>query len=347
VNIRRFFPGTGAIIAFLVVMAVAVTGNIQTNDQILLPLQAKAIDAGVLSVSGHPPQANRGTLYFTFVREEQANLLTKLYHQYFDPDATILPNAAIYNTSTPSQQQVQQVQQQNVEAMLGSKTQATLAALNALGTTIQDEHVLVAQVSPTSKAVGKLHPNDVILAADGRDVHSSQQLIKVLQGVRPGTPVALLVSHQGAPDLRLTIPTIRNPMDGRAIIGIQPHNVTFRSDPRLPYRVTIDQGDVAGPSAGLMFALSIINRLSSTDLTHGYKIAGTGTIDNDGYVGPIGGVKQKVIGARQAGAKYFLVPAYCDANTCNYKEALPYAKGITLIKVNTLDDALTALRKLK
>jgi len=347
VNIRRFFPGTGAIVAFVVVMAVAVAGNIQTNDQILLPLPAKAIDAQVLSVAGHPPRAHRGTLYFTFVREEQANLLTKLYHQYFDPDATILPNEAIFGKPAPSQKDQQLLQQQNVEAMLGSKTQAALAALNALGATIQDEHVLVAQVSPASKATGKLHPNDVILTADGRAVHSSQQLVDVLQGVRPGAPVALLVSHQGAPDLHLTIPTIRNPTDGRAIIGIQPHNVTFRSDPRLPYSVTIDPGDVAGPSAGLMFALSIVDRLSPGDLTHGHKIAGTGTIDNDGYVGPIGGVKQKVIGARKTGATYFFVPAYCDANTCNYKEALPYAKGITLIKVNTLAEALAALRRLK
>ena len=344
---RQFFPGTGAIVAFLAVMAVAVTANIQTNDQILLPLPAKAIDAQVLSVAGHPPQPHRGTLYFTFVREEQSNLLAKLYHQYFDPSATILPNAAIYNTSTPSQQQVQKVQQENVEAMLSSKTQATLAALNALGATIPDEHVLVLQVESTSKAVGKLHPNDVILAANGHDVHSRQQLTKVVQSLRPGAPVALLISHQGAPNLRLTVPTIRNPNDGRAIIGILPHNITFRSDPRLPYSVTIDPGDVAGPSAGLMFALSIINRLSPTDLAHGYKIAGTGTIDNDGYVGSIGGVKQKVIGARQAGAKYFFVPAECDQYACNYKEALPYAKGITLIPVNTLDDALAALHRLK
>jgi len=338
-------PGTGAIIAFVVVMAVAVTGNIQTNDQILLPLPAEAIDAHVLSVAGHPPRPNRGTLYFTFVREEQANLLTKLYHQYFDPDATIVPNAVIYGTAAPSQQQQQQVQQQNVRDMTTSQTAAALAAFNIMGAVVPDEHVAVALVYKDSKAVGKLRPNDVILAANGRDVHSSQQLVKALQPVRPGASVRLLVEQGNARTVHVTVATI--PHNGRAIIGIAPHNITLRSNPRLPYDVKFDTGDVAGPSAGLMFALSIVNRFSPTDLTHGLKIAGTGTINADGFVGPIGGVKQKVIGARHTGAKYFFVPAYCQPDSCNYKEALPYAKGITLLPVNTIDDALAALRKLK
>jgi len=345
VNIRRFLPGTGAIVAFLVVMVVAVTGNIQTNEQILLPLPAEAITAQVLYVAGHPVQPRRGTLYFTFVQEQPATLLTKLYHQYFDPNATILPNTAIYTTSTPSQQQVDQVQQQNIVDMTDSKTAAALAAFNALGKVVPDEYVSVLQVYKDSKAAGKLRPNDVILAADGHAVHSSQQLIDVLQPVRPGASVSLRIKRQGTSTFRLTVPTIAH--GGRAIIGIVPQNITLQANPRLPDTITFDTGNVAGPSAGLMFTLGIINRLSSTDLTHGYKIAGTGTIDANGFVGPIGGVKQKVIGARQVGAKYFFVPAYCDTNTCNYKEALPYAKGITLIPVNTVDDALAALRKLK
>jgi len=345
VNIRRFLPGTGAIVAFLVVMVVAVTGNIQTNEQILLPLPAEAITAQVLYVAGHPVQPRRGTLYFTFVQEQPATLLTKLYHQYFDPNATILPNTAIYTTSTPSQQQVDQVQQQNIVDMTDSKTAAALAAFNALGKVVPDEYVSVLQVYKDSKAAGKLRPNDVILAADGHAVHSSQQLIDVLQPVRPGASVSLRIKRQGTSTFRLTVPTIAH--GGRAIIGIVPQNITLQANPRLPDTITFDTGNVAGPSAGLMFTLGIINRLSSTDLTHGYKIAGTGTIDANGFVGPIGGVKQKVIGARQVGAKYFFVPAYCDSNTCNYKEALPYAKGITLIPVNTVDDALAALRKRK
>jgi PDZ domain-containing protein len=160
-----------------------------------------------------------------------------------------------------------------------------------------------------------------------------------VQALRPGAPVTLLVSRPAADDdrtLHLTVPTIR--LSGKAAIGIrlQP---SLRAD--LPLKVTIDSGDIQGPSAGLMFALSIVNRLSPVDLTHGHKIAGTGTIDLFGNVGPIGGVKQKVIGARQAGAQYFFVPVD------NYAEARPYAQGITLIRVNTLQQALNVLHGLR
>jgi PDZ domain-containing protein len=98
---------------------------------------------------------------------------------------------------------------------------------------------------------------------------------------------------------------------------------------------------VGGPSAGLAFTLGILQRFSKTDLTRGHRIAVTGEIALDGSVGPIGGVKQKVIGARWAGAQYFLLPA------ANYDEARPYAQGLTLVPVHTIDEALAFLKKLK
>jgi PDZ domain-containing protein len=96
-----------------------------------------------------------------------------------------------------------------------------------------------------------------------------------------------------------------------------------------------------------MFALSIVNRLSSVDLTHGHKIAGTGQIYADGSVAPVGGVKQKVIGARESGAQIFFVPADCVPGACNYQEARPYARGMKLVPVATLDQALDFLRHLR
>jgi PDZ domain-containing protein len=348
VNIRRFFPGTGVIIAFIVVLVVAVTGNIQTNDQILLPLKAEAITGNVLSIAGHPPHPNRGTFYFTFVREEQANLLTKYYYQYFDPDATILPNEAIYGTSNPTPQKQQQVQQQNVVDMIDSKKAAEVAAFTALGyQSVVTEKITVTGIITGSKALGVLQQGDVIVAENHQTIRTEQQLVSITQSVRPGEAVSLAVRRTKGENTRLlhvTIPTMRNPQTGKASIGIYLGAVV---DANPPYNVTLNTNDVEGPSAGLMFTLSIINRLSKTDITHGQKIAGTGTIDINGNVGPIGGVKQKVIGARQAGAKYFFVPAYCDQSVCNYKEAKPYAKGITLLPVNTLDDALNDLKRLK
>ena len=96
-----------------------------------------------------------------------------------------------------------------------------------------------------------------------------------------------------------------------------------------------------------MFTLSIINRLSPVDLTHGHKIAGTGEIMADGAVAPVGGVKQKVIGARESGAQIFFVPADCGPGACNYRDARPYARGMQLVPVSTLDQALDFLRHLR
>jgi PDZ domain-containing protein len=196
--------------------------------------------------------------------------------------------------------------------------------------------------------VGKLHVNDVILAANGHPVHTPEELRKVVQALRPATLVALLVRRPtatGPRTLSLVVRTIS--LAGTTVIGILPR-LTFTADPSpLPYQVTIDNGDVEGPSAGLMFALSIVNRLSPVDLTHGHKIAGTGEISPDGIVGPVGGVKQKVIGAREAGAQIFFVPADCGPGACNYRDARPYAGSMRLVPVSTLDQALDFLRHLR
>jgi PDZ domain-containing protein len=317
---------------------VAASSVIQTNNLIFLPAPAEAIDSHI-AVAGHPFPAHRGTFYITFVEEPQATVLMTVW-EHFNPDATIVPLSDYYGTNVPSSSQRQQ---QSVAEMIDSQKAAELAAFNALGHPAAGEQVSVTGIDNTSKAVGKLQINDVILQANGQPVHTPQQLRQVVQRLQPGAPVALLVrrpvSRRDIRTFRLTIPTIR--LTGRTVIGITP-GLTFDSMPtHLPYNVKINSGDIGGPSAGLMFALSIINRLSPVDLTHGYRIAGTGTIDPDGNVGPIGGVKQKVIGARVSGARYFFVPA-----NENYDEAKPYAKGITLVPVYTLDEAIAFLRHL-
>lgn len=331
----RIVTAAATVVAFVVVILVAVAWSIGTNDIIMLPAPAEAIDARI-TVAGHPQPANRGAFYITFVDEPQANLLTKFYES-FNPDATILPLSAFYGPTVPSQAQQQKI---SISQMIGSKQAAKLAAFNALGHPVPEEQVAVAQIEKTSKAVGKLRVNDVILRVNGQAVHTPDQLRKAVQRLQPGDPVALLVQRTASDGpLRLTVPTIRN-STGNAIIGILPQ-LTFTALPKnLPYKVTINTNNIEGPSAGLIFTLSIINHLSPVDLTHGHKIAGTGTIDAAGNVGAIGGVKQKVIGARQVGAQYFIVPLD------NYAEAKPYARGITLVPVATLDDALAFLKGL-
>lgn len=334
-NPGRIFTVVTTALAALVVIAVVWAANYQTNDLIMVPAPAEAIDSHI-TVAGHPRQPGRGMFYITFVSEPRSTLLTKIYES-FNPQATIIPLQQYYGSNVPTQQQQQQ---QNIAYMVDSKTEAEYAAFNALGFHPKlIPIVAVYQLTSQSKANGKLQPNDVILAADGRSIHSPQDLRDVVQKLSPGAPISLLVSRPDGNDaqtLHVSVPTIT--LHGKTAIGVllQP-----TAEAQVPYQVTIDSGDIEGPSAGMMFALSIINRLSPVDLTHGHKIAGTGTIDINGAIGPIGGAKQKVIGAKDAGAQYFLVPA-----TENYAEAKPYAKGITLVPVHTLSDALKFLRHL-
>ena len=121
------------------------------------------------------------------------------------------------------------------------------------------------------------------------------------------------------------------------MIGFQPQPAL---NVHVPFQIKFDLGDVGGPSAGLAFALQILEE-RGRDVDHGYKVAATGVIAPDGSIGPIGGVKQKVIGARQAHVDVFLLPA-----GDNYREARKYAHGLRIVPVKTFQQALRALATL-
>ncbi len=139
--------------------------------------------------------------------------------------------------------------------------------------------------------------------------------------------------------LSVTVRTVPSPDDpARAIIGIR---VAQAADIELPIKVSIDLGGVGGPSAGLPFALDVLQELGR-DIDRGRRVAATGEIELDGSVGPIGGVKQKVFGARRAGADVFLVPAGDNAD-----EARRYAGKLRIVPVESFQQALSALRTLQ
>jgi PDZ domain-containing protein len=171
------------------------------------------------------------------------------------------------------------------------------------------------------------------------------QLKAALTKVQPGATVTLVVVRNQQ-HLTERVPTVKSPTAPHgAALGISIEAAPPLNFPsKLPIDIKIDAGNIAGPSAGLMFTLGILERLSPTDLTHGYKIAGTGTINIDGSVGAIGGVKQKVIGAEWAGAKYFFVP-YDGGNYADAQKAVK--PGMTLVPVHNLGDALHYLSTLK
>lgn len=237
----------------------------------------------------------------------------------------------------PPDKTVEQVRAEDAQAFRDSQSSAEIAALNHLG---YPQVVYVGTIPADSPSSGVLQPQDQITALDDTPVTDLASLAAALQGTSPGQVVGVTVLRDGAPQtakVTLGSAPAGSQDAGRGYLGI-----SAVQRPKAPFTITISLEQIGGPSAGLMFTLGIIDRLGGQDLTGGRFIAGTGTMSNDGKVGPIGGVLLKLITARDAGATVFLVPAD------NCSEAVTQVPdGLQLVKVSTLDDALSALQTLK
>ena len=212
---------------------------------------------------------------------------------WFSKQQAVVPRDVIY----PPDQSRKEVEEQNQQEFQSSQTSAETAALRKLGYPIQ---TYVAAVTPTGPSAGKLLKNDVITSADGQAVTSPARLTELIRAKKAGTTHVIAYTRAGrAGTVSITAADDKGtPRIGVQIDKKQPH----------PFDVSIDLGEIGGPSAGLMFTLGIIDKLKPEDLTGGKIIAGTGTIDDEGNVGPIGGIPQKLVGAHDAGAQLFLVP---------------------------------------
>jgi Lon-like protease len=240
----------------------------------------------------------------------------------------VVPREVIY----PPNQTQQQVDQENQQDFKNSQTSAETAALRELGYPVQ---VTVQQVSAGLPADGHLKVGDVITSVDGAPVTSAQKLTQLIRAKAAGSSLAIGYTRGGVAGT--TSVASAKGADGNPRIGVQ-----IEQDQPHPFKITISLSDVGGPSAGLMFSLGIIDKVKAEDLTGGLDIAGTGTIDDDGNVGAIGGIAQKMRGAKRDGATVFLVPAdNCAEAAAN---AVP---GLRLVKVSTLDGALSALQTLR
>jgi PDZ domain-containing protein len=250
---------------------------------------------------------------------------------WWDRSIAVVPQDFVY----PPGQSSKQINQQNSEQMTQSQDHAITAALCQLG--VPTCLVTVASVNKGMPAAGRLQVGDVIVSVDGHDIHRASDVPAYITRHRPGQVLHVIVARRGHP-LQITVPTVADPnTPGRAVIGIVP-------DQRHLHRFTIKIGlqDVGGPSAGLMFALGIVDRLSGQNITGGRTIAGTGEIDDLGNVGPIGGIQQKLVAAKRAGATIFLTPT---DNCADAVSAKPH--GLRLIRVSSLADALTALQEVR
>ncbi|MEU5955626.1 PDZ domain-containing protein [Streptomyces sp. NPDC047525] len=300
----------------------------------------------VLQISGRKTYPTTGHLNMTTVRVTSADYnmnIAEAVYGWLAHDNIVVPHDTLY----PDGKTEQQSTQENAEEFSQSQESAKVAALRELDIPVKSQ-VVVSTVFKDSPAEGTLHAGDVIKKVDGTPVKEMTDVAKLVTKHKPGQDVVFSVvpvkeaaaaekagkEPTRTEDVKITTEKAK---DGRAIVGIQ-----AGTDHTFPFTIDIKLADVGGPSAGLMFALGIVDKLTQDDLTGGKFVAGTGTIDDKGKVGPIGGIGMKTVGARAKGAEYFLTP---KDNCATAAKDVP--DGLTLVKVNTIDDAVDALADIR
>jgi PDZ domain-containing protein len=274
--------------------------------------------------------ADGAGIYMVDILVRRANLLEQLFPGVND-DASLIPAAAL----NPHGVSERQRRQSSTLDMTRSQQIAAAVALRELGYEVEatPSGAEVETVIPETPAAGSLLPGDVIVEANGHAIETPDDLRGAMEGVTPGDQVEISYRRDGAVS-DVTLGTRAAEDDpSRPVIGVI---VQQAASIELPIDVKIDAGSVGGPSAGLAFALDIVDELG-TDVDQGRRIVVTGELGLDGAVGAIGGVKQKAIGAKQAGADLFVVPEG------NAEEARRYADGLEVVAVDTFGEALAAL----
>lgn len=334
----RVFTPARLFIAGLVLFGLAAFLYLFPSDKyVLLPDRARPL-APFVKVKGEQPDRDGGGIYYVAVEVRKATILEKLLHGLHE-GATLVPAAAI----RPAGESETQHRREELQAMALSQEVGAAVALKALGykVDVRSPGTVIVGVDPKGPAAGKLRPRDVVLTVDGHRVPTLTDLRRVIRRHRPGESVELTVRREKR--LRkFKVKTIPDPeAPTRPLIGVQTScDLQTFTQIKLPVPVQIDLGQVGGPSAGLAIALDVVEELGH-DVDRGNKVAATGEICVDGTVVPVGGLKQKTIGARRAGMDVFLVPA--GENT---GEAKRYAGDMRVIPVDSFRQALRELATL-
>lgn len=256
----------------------------------------------------------------------------ELASAWFDPSRAVVPIDVVF----PQGESTDDRNQESAAMMVDSQEEATAAALTHLGYDVRPV-VKVYSLVDGSPATGILKAGDTLRSADGVALTDTDALRAIINKGN-GAPVSLVI-ERGGKENTVSVTPRQDVVDGKKtwLVGI-----TTLHDYDFPIDVTIQLNNVGGPSAGMMFALGIIDTLTAGELNGGKQVAGTGTITSAGVVGPIGGIRQKLYGAKGAGAKYFLAPA------SNCDEVVGHVpSGLRVFAVSTLDDSLKVLTALR
>ena len=323
----------GVIAALAIAVLIPVPYVILGPGPTLNTLGKNASGKPIITIVGHPTYPTTGNLNMVTGGYQGGpgvtiNVFSALT-AWLNPHEAVVPESELF---APGQTQ-QQSQQQDTQQMTGSQQDAVAAALTELHIPYQTQ-VVVVQAQPGYPAYGVLKSGDVITAVDGTPVTSQSDLTSLIGAHPVGSTLTLTIVRHGKTQ---TIQVGTKEVAGRPVMGVQ---VTEQY--QFPFTVKFSVGDIGGPSAGMMFALGIIDKLTPMNLTGGKFVAGTGEIEASGQVDPIGGIQQKMVGARNAGATIFLAPA---TNCSDVKGSIPV--GLQVVKVSTLSQAVTYLEDIK
>ena len=293
-------------------------------------------DEPIVEIDGTRTYPTTGQIRLTTVSvtnpENELNLVEALA-AWFGSDVAVLPYKAMYPRSSTNEQE----RAESAAQMVSSQDAATAAALTELGEELPT-YAEVVGVTPDGPSVDKLEARDRVVRVAGERADEVQDVLDALDSVQPGDEVEVEVLRKGE-ERTVTIATAPGPEDPeQATLGI-----IVGTGYEFPFdvRVRIDES-IGGPSAGLMFALSIYDTLTPGPLTGGEVVAGTGSITAEGDVGPIGGIVQKIAGAEESGASLFFVPPdNCDTVV----EADLDGDGPRLVRADTLHSAVESLEK--
>jgi Lon-like protease len=322
--------------AGVVIAAAAVFFTVHRTDEYLeIPDEAHPL-AALVTVPGGKTQQDGGGVYYVDVLVRRASLLESVIPAFRPEGADLIERAQLVQPGISDRERIKL----ELADMRLSQVVASTVALRTLGyrVPVRLGGLRVVAVTSDSHAVGLLRPGDVIASADGKVVRDRADLRAILARHKVGDVVRLGVRRAGTTH---TIPiktTGDDSQPARPLIGVLPIQA-FKV--HFPFNIRFDLGEVGGPSAGLAFALELLEK-RGRDIDRGYKVAATGEIQLDGSVTRIGGVKQKTIGARQAHVDVFLVPRDGD----NAREARRYARGLRIIPVESFQQALRALATL-
>jgi PDZ domain-containing protein len=278
----------------------------------------------------------KGTFYMTTISAREANFFIYLYAKV-DPRVSLKTREEYL----PRGMDLVEYNKYSQRLMDESRAIASVIGLKLAGVDayFTGKGVKAVEIMTDGPAYGKLQPGDIIISADGVATDVAEQFTDYMAKVQIGQTLNLRIRRKDQ-EIMVALEAVEHPTQkGRAAvrIRIETESPSFYS----PVKVDIDPGNVTGPSAGLMFTLEVANQADhATDMTHGRRIAGTGTVNPSGKVGPVGGAAQKVAAAEREGAEYFLVPKD------NLAEASQAARRIKIVPVDSVEDALQFLTTL-